>query len=143
MDSIRCCGYAALTALLLTACGGTQTTDNKRPPAVDAATSPVADAGVSAGAKDAGSTARATPSKAECNKLVDHVLHIAVIAHNKKEDPKYRPTKQQIEQIRTKFRAELGPVCQRFRRDMYRCVMNATDRASYAACGKGGGTGSP
>jgi len=144
MDSLRLIASIAAVVLCAGACGGKQSTGEKPVPSpVDASVNSPEDAGSAAGPADASTIVNEQPSKADCKKLIDHVLQIAVVAHNKKEDPKYRPTSQQIEQIRTKMAAELGPVCLRFQRQMFNCVMKATDRASYAACGQGGGKSSP
>jgi|GEM_PF-2382786 len=124
----------ALTTLVAIACGGTQTA-KPTPPGDHADAGAGAGAAVSeAGAVAAGPDAGAVLTGADCNRLIDHVLQIAVIAHNKKEKPQYQPTKQQVAAIRAKLRKELGPMCLRFGRAKFDCVMAATDRASYAAC---------
>lgn len=120
------------------ACGGTQTTDTKQNSERDAATPSSTTDAAAAGPSDATVAVNSGLTAADCERLVDHVLQIAIIAHNKKEDPKYQPTKQQIDQIRTKLRAELAPACLEFGRETYACVMKATDRAGYARCGKTG-----
>lgn len=128
------CVVVALAALAC-ACGGTQTgTRAGSGDSHDAATSAAPDAGAAMGNADAAPGARL--SKSDCSQLIDHVVQIAVVLHNKKEKPEYQPTKQQIAKIRSKLQDELGPACLRFERPMYDCVMAATDRASYAACAR-------
>lgn len=122
----------ALTALLAVACGGTQSA--KPTPPGDHADAGAGAVVSDAGAATAGPDAGAVLTRADCNRLVDHAVQIALIAHNKKEKPQYQPTKQQIAAIRSKLRKELGPLCLRFGRATFDCVMAATDISSYKAC---------
>lgn len=129
-------GAAALVGLA--SCGGSKTATKPTParPATEPPT-PTPDASAPSPAPSPSPPALSVDA---CNKLVDHVVQIAFVAHAQKEDPKYHPTKAQLEQIRAKLRAELGPACRGFSQEVYNCVLAATDRASYAACGRVAGS---
>ena len=70
----------------------------------------------------------------ECEAWIDNFLAMAQRDHDKTVDPRYRPTPEQIADIRVKMGPPLKQACMQLDRATYECEMRATDRDALTAC---------
>jgi hypothetical protein len=121
---------ALLVALIsLAACGGPKHGDTS-PPTGGAAS----DAGV-ASAPDAGdAVASASPTRPECEQLVDHILAMGMAEQRKAKPADQVPTDEQVATIRAKMVEELVPQCLQFTRASWQCAMAAETQQVLYDC---------
>lgn len=73
-------------------------------------------------------------SERECEAWLDRFLSMAQRDHDATVDPRYRPTPEQLKEIRIKLGPQLMQACLQLDRATYDCEMRAADRDALMAC---------
>lgn len=73
-------------------------------------------------------------SEKDCEAWIEHFLAMARRDHDQTVDPRYRPTPEQLDEIRAKLGPQLMQGCLQLDRATYDCEMHAADRDALMAC---------
>lgn len=86
-----------------------------------------------------GTVTPAPLTRAECEKMIDHVLAVGMDEQREQKKAEYVPTDEQVAEIRAKMVEQQLPQCLEWPRPVWECTMAATSVASLYACAEGGG----
>ncbi|HUQ08463.1 MAG TPA: hypothetical protein VM261_38495 [Kofleriaceae bacterium] len=95
--------------------------------------------GTGAGSEDgSGSASASAPlTRADCEKMIDHVLQIGMEEQRKTKPAEYVPTEAQVADIRAKMVEKQLEPCLEWPRPVWECTMAAPTVAALYACAEG------
>jgi hypothetical protein len=85
-----------------------------------------------------GSAAPAPLTRADCEKMIDHVLEIGMAEQRKNKPAEYVPTEAQVADIRAKMVEQQMDECLAWPRPVWQCTMDATTVTALYGCAEGG-----
>ncbi len=81
-----------------------------------------------------GGEAEAPLTRAECERMIDHVLAIGMEEQRKQKPAEFVPTEQQVAQIRASLVEQQLAPCLEWPRPVWACTMTATSVAALYTC---------